>query len=246
MAALELPAGTRVGRRVPKTLLVEHGAPTATGRRDINEGVEEVHWLATLKPTTVGVSTHRDELREYLEIAILSVVLRADAQAQRLATLLHRAVPYPMFLLVTKGPILTLSLAHKRWSHNQAGATVLDGEPVAVALPTDAPDGPLLAFRDALSLSRQPRDDLFLLYQGWMDTALALLAAQITGTFAMPASADHAALRRKALGECAELETEIMRLRAAATKERQIQKRVAINLGLKRAEAARAAAQARL
>lgn len=246
IAALQLPTGTRVDRRVPKTLLVEHGAPTATDRRSINEGIEEAHWVATLKPTTVGIPVHRDDVREYLEIAILSVTLRATARTERLATMLHRAVPYPMFLLATQGPVLTLSFAHKRWSQNQAGATVLDGNPVAAALPTDARDSFLPAFCDALSLARQPRGDLFLLYQGWIDTTMALLAARITGTFAMPSSANHAALRRKALDECAELETEITRLRAAATKERQIPRQVAFNLELKRAEAARDAAQKRI
>jgi hypothetical protein len=75
---------------------------------------------------------------------------------------------------------------------------------------------------------------------------MALLAARITGTFAMSSSASHAALRRKALDECAELETEITRLRAAATKERQMPRQVALNLELKRAEAARDAAQKRI
>ena len=49
--ALGLPAGAIVDQRVPKKLLVEHGAPTAADRRQINEGIEEVRWIAALKPT---------------------------------------------------------------------------------------------------------------------------------------------------------------------------------------------------
>ena len=55
IAALDLPESARVNKRVPKTLLVEHGAPTAADKRRINEGIEELRWLAVLKPTTVGV-----------------------------------------------------------------------------------------------------------------------------------------------------------------------------------------------
>src|SRR5690606_22744410 len=76
IAALDLPPGARVDRRVPKMLLVEHGAPTATDKRRINEGIAEIQWVATLKPTTVGVRTYRDATREYQEIAVLSAVLR--------------------------------------------------------------------------------------------------------------------------------------------------------------------------
>ena len=142
IVALDLPASTRVDQRVPKKLLVENGAPTVADKRRINEGIEEVHWLAALKPTTIGVPEFRDAAREYLEIAVLSAVLRADAQANRLAELIHRAVPYPVFLIASQGDALALSLAHKRWSQGEAGATVLDGALVVADLGAsmDSPD----------------------------------------------------------------------------------------------------------
>lgn len=246
IAALELPPGARVNRRVPRTLLVEHGAPTTADKRRINEGIEEMQWLATLKPTTIGVPALRDDVREYLEIAVLSVALRVEARKERLAELIHRAVPYPLFLLMTGRACLTLSLAHKRRSQGEAGATVLDGEPVAVTLTDAEPDELLSTFHEALSLARQPRINLFVLYQGWIDTLFALLAARVTGVFGVATSPDQAATRRDALRECAQLDTEIARLRAVAAKEKQVSKQVALNLELKCAEAARAAALARL
>lgn len=246
IAALDLPSSARVDRRVPKSLLVERGAPTTADKRRINEGIEAVQWVATLKPTTIGVPSFRDAVREYLEIAVLSVAFRAEAKAERLAELIHRAVPYPLLLLSVEGPHLTVSLAHKRWSQGEAATTVLDGNPVAAALTTVESLGHQLSFREALSLVRQPRADLFQLYQGWMDTLLALLAARVTGQFVMATSTDQAAARREALRECARLDGEIARLRAGAAKEKQVSRQVELNLELKRAEAAHATALARL
>ncbi len=244
--ALQLPPAARVDRRVPKTLLVEHGAPTAADKRRINEGIEEVQWVATLKPTTVGVPALRDDVREYLEIAVLSVALRAEAKVERLAELIHRAVPYPVFLAVAQGTHITLSLAHKRWSQGEAGATVLDDEPVAATLTESEKGGMEASFYEALSLARQPQADLYGLYQGWIDTLLALLAARVTGVFAAATTPVQGATRREALRECARFDAEIVRLRSAAAKEKQVSKQVALNLELKRAEAARAAALERL
>ena len=51
IAALALPDDALVDRRVPKTLLIENGAPTAADKRRIREGIEEIQWLAALKPT---------------------------------------------------------------------------------------------------------------------------------------------------------------------------------------------------
>ena len=62
--ALDLPECARVVKRVPKTMLHEHGAPTAADKRQINEGIEQLVWVAALKPTTIGVAEYRAELEQ--------------------------------------------------------------------------------------------------------------------------------------------------------------------------------------
>ena len=54
LQALDLPADSRVDQRVPKKLLLENGAPTAADKRHINDGIDEILWLAALKPAAAG------------------------------------------------------------------------------------------------------------------------------------------------------------------------------------------------
>jgi hypothetical protein len=96
IAALALPPETLVGQRVPKKLLVENGAPTAGDKRQINDGIEEILWHAALKPANLGVPTYRDAVREYLEIAVLTVAFRPAAKPARLIELIHRAIRHPV------------------------------------------------------------------------------------------------------------------------------------------------------
>lgn len=255
IGALSLPASCRVDQRVPKKLLLENGAPTAADKRLINEGIEEIHWVAALKPTTIGVSDYRDNLREYLEIPVLTVTLRGASDngetkppnAVRLTELVHRAVPYPVLLLLHAGQRLTLSLAHKRWAQNEADKVVLDGGVVSASLPDDAPSADARrAFTQALSLTRQPQTTLFGVYQGWVDCVQALLAARLTGTFKAADNPEQAAARRQALQECERLELEAARLRTLAAKEKQLVRQVELNLALKRVLAQLAAARQQL
>lgn len=245
VAALDLPASARVDRRVPKTLLVENGAPTAADKRRINDGIEELVWLATLKPITIGVPAYRDDVREYLEIAVLRLLLRAGAKSSRLVELVHRAIPYPV-VLIADGADETLSLAHKRWSQGEKGKTVLDGEPLVVDCEAKADAATWGSFLKALALGRQPQATLYALYQGWIDTLVALQAAKRTGTFVLASSETRVDARRDAVAECDRLEAEIARLRATAAREKQMSRRVELNLELKRVEAAQAAARANL
>jgi hypothetical protein len=246
VAALDLPAGAMVGQRVPKKLLTENGTPTATDRRAINDGVEELLWVAALKPNTIGVPAYRNELREYLEIAVLHLILRAGSKAPRLIALTHRAVRYPVLLLAARPDGASVSAAHKRWSQGEAGKTVLDGDVVEASLNAARDDTVARAFSDALALNHQPRLSLHALYQGWIDTLFAFQPACKTCRFALSDSPASAAARREALAACARLEAEIARLRAAATREKQMARQVALNLELKRIEAELAAARGKL
>jgi hypothetical protein len=237
IAALALPPGARVGQRVPKKLLLENGAPTASDKRLISEGIEELQWVAALKPTTVGVPEFRDETREYLEVAVLRLVLRAGGKALRLAELVHRAVPYPVLLVTDLDNRPSVSVAHKRWSQGERGKVVLDGELAFVQWAPELPDPLWESFLQALQLARQARTSLLELYQGWLDAIYALLASKLTGTFSVAAGRDRAETRREALREYSRLEAEIARLGAMAAKEKQVPRQVELNLKLKRLEA---------
>lgn len=256
ISALAHPASCRVDQRVPKKLLVENGAPTSADKRLINDCIEEVQWVAALKPNTVGVAEYRDNEREYLELAVLFVTARPAPQAEgagvvaghvntsRLAELVHRAVPYPVLLLLAAPKGLLLSLAHKRWAQNEVGKVVLDGEPATVDLAPDlSAEHP---FVQALALTSQPQASLLALYQGWVDCLTAWQAAKVTGTFTTTSTPAQAAARREALRTCQRLELESSRLRALAAKEKQMAKQVNLNIALNRISAELASARDQL
>ena len=76
IAALGLPDSCRVNQRITKKMLLENSVPgSAQNKRLINEYIDTVQWLAALKPHTIGVPGFRDEVREYLVIAVVCVAL---------------------------------------------------------------------------------------------------------------------------------------------------------------------------
>ncbi len=249
IGAFTLPFSSRVDQRVPKKMLVDNGAPTAADKRLLSDAIEEVQWVAALKPSTIAVPEYRDDTREYLEIAVLTVEVRGThgkpAQVRRLAELVHRAIPYPVLLVLVVPGQLLLTASHKRTSQNEPGKVVLEGE-LTVATCTGDMAGAANDFLQALSMNRQSQADLLALYQGWIDCLTAWQAAQYSGTFAPKATPEQAAVQREALRICQNLKTEIHRLRALAAKERQIAKQVELNLALKRLNAELALAQQQL
>lgn len=232
--SLALPEDSRVNQRVPKKHLLENGAQTAADKRCINDGIEELMWVAALKPTNIGILAYRDDVCEYLEIAILSAALRAGAKTSRIVELIHRAIPYPVFLLTSLAKTVTISFAHKRWSQVESQRVVLEDGVVTAVLAGAAEES---AFIAALPPSAVPRMNLHALYQQWIDAVTALAAARLTGSFVVTETPDAVLARRSALLEHETLTRDISSLRARAGKESQLNRRVELNLQLKQLEA---------
>ncbi|POZ49724.1 DUF4391 domain-containing protein [Methylovulum psychrotolerans] len=235
--AFALPPDARVDQRVPKKLLLDQGVPTAADKRQIQDGIEDLHWIAALKPTNIGVPDYRDEVREYLEIAVLIVAFRQAAKPARLIELIHRAIPYPVVLLSGQSGKVSLSMAHKRWSQGEAGKVVIEDLHRTAAINPNALAEPETLFLSSLALSTLPAADLFALYQAWIDRLAGLEAASITGSFTPPTSTERSTILRDGLAKYARIHYELTTLRNQAVKEKQLNRRVELNITIKRLEA---------
>lgn len=244
--SLGLPKATRVDRVVPKKLLIENGANTTTDRKNISSGVEKIHWLASLKPTSVGVPEYTSETQRYIEIAVISLLLRDSAKVTRLMELVHRAIPYPVLLITSDAPLdeagetdgqettederqkpLRISTAQKRLSERESDRCVLEGETCHAVLPDDN------EVVEAFALTAQNRANLRSLYRGWQAVIEAILAMTISGKFQLLDESEAVDRRREAIDRHNDLVKEIEALRKLAAKERQVSVRVRQNLKLK-------------
>ena len=166
-AALALPPEVAVDERIPKKVLLENVLLPAPDRRLIQDGLDELRFLATLKPNLCGVAAYQaptapadaDDL-DVAEIVVLSARLRpaTASTTSRLLELLHRAIPYPVLLLAETVELarhgaasagVIVSLAHKRPAQNAAPGRltlleVLHSQPLHLEPPAEAaePEAP--------------------------------------------------------------------------------------------------------
>jgi len=242
--ALGLPSSSRVDQRIPKKMLIDNGSPTPSDKRTINESIEDIHWLAVLRPGSLGVSVFKDDVREYLEIAVLRVNCRLGSKVEKLAQIVHRAIPYPILLIQAQATGTVLSLSHLRWSQAESGKTVLDGG-VLMAELTKLGDLEL-NFIDSLQVGRNAKGNLFEFYQSWIDRIEAYAASAVTGVYEPEIDGGRSAIRREALADYERISKEIAQLRQLASKERQVSRRVEANLKLKQLESLLAQASAKM
>lgn len=225
---MALPPAGRIDRRIPKTVLSEHGASTAAQRKLIDGTVERFDWLATLSPATVGIAAGTDEERPVPEVQLLMLTARAEP-TQSLLTIIHRAIPYPLILL-TRLPSggVRISLAPLRPAERLHERMVVERLVVApdLAPPLDTSGD---AFVRSLYIGGLPQVDLGALYEGLVQRVETLAVARLSRTgFRLPKDKAAAAARRDDLARYSELETAWIAARAAARREKRLAHQVAL------------------
>lgn len=239
--ALALPVNTLVNQRIPKKILVEQGAPTATDKRQIQDGIEDLQWVAALKPSNLGVPVFQNTERSYIEIAVLTATFRHQAKVSRLTELIHRAVPYPVLLVSSYQDgakvEIAVSAAHKRFAQNDVNKFVVNEilNSNQISFDTVTPNS-TQDFLASLAISNLPTRNLFLFYQGWINSIVALAAANITGRFTLPKSIEHVNQMQQSISNQSKILDELSALRKQSVKEKQIQRLVELNSQIRRLE----------
>lgn len=235
ISALLIPLNSRVDKRIPKKTFVDSALVSNADKKLIQESVEELQWVAALKPSNIAVKPFRNDVREYIEIAVILVRLRAETKSVKLAQIIHRAIPYPVFLIISSPEALAISLAHKRWAQASNEKCVIEDFRKTL-IDADGYESCVKEFLKHLGLSGLDKNNLFDLYQGWMNRLIALESSYLTGTFKL--SSDNRAHEkiRNELENHAQLCTELKLLKSQAAKEKQISRRVNLNLKIKELE----------
>lgn len=230
---LALPDAAYLGKRVYKKLFFDNAELSAADRRAFTEDIDAVTWQYTLKPSTLNVNAYRDEERDYPELAVVEVQLRSPNRVTRLAKLIHRAIPYPLFLIFVHKEQFAISTAHKRASKAEAGVVVAEDLRLTRWMNAQALEDVEQAFLGSLTVSELPQRHYYALYAAWHQRVLALACARLSQAFRIPTRPEAQAEQRERLAACHRLEGEIARLRAEIKKETRFNRQVELNTRIK-------------
>lgn len=245
--ALALPAATAINRRVPKTVFNEQADLSAADKRLLDSGLERLDWRATLRPASVGLSAYEDEVRAYPQIVVMSARLRSGAGADRLTTVIHRAIAHPLLLLCEEGGGVILSVGLKRRHERETERLVVERMATSPLLTVGGDPPPAIkSFLNSLALGGVGGRDLWALHQGWSERIEALTASEITGAFRLLGEEAEAEARRAGLADHGRQVREIAALRKRAQAEKQLNRRIDLAGEVARAEEQLARIVARL
>ena len=219
-------------QRIAKILFAENGPLTPADRRAFKDDIAEITCSYILDENhNIMLNTYVDDEHDYSCLAQIDVVLKKTGKVARIAELCHRAMPYPLIVILHDGDKIWFSMAEKRFSRDGKEQVVLEQQ-------TDTgwiSDRFLPEFSAAADFSKFKKNTYLDLYRHYVALLDVLKTAEITGSFQQSSiSPDE---RRQLLAELHQLQNQLVGLKAKAKKEAELSRLVEINMQAKQLEA---------
>lgn len=224
---LNIPDECRINRTVFKKMFYDN-AVISKGDKDLFiDSIDKITWIYCLNQDNMNIPAYVTEEREYLEIEIIEVTLSENKGIKRIAEIIMRAIPYPMLLIFSFEGKYQLWAAHQRFSLADNSKVTLE-EPIF----TEWQEENSILW-DRLNISKLRYTNFYDMYSDLIDAIAVFNVSKLTDKEINGEDA------RKLLRSNAEIDNQIAALRAELKKATEFNRKMEINLKIKKLEKGR-------
>lgn len=231
MTLYDWPRASAFGRVIPKTKIYEH-AGANTGLKDLFvREVDQIVWSHKLAPETVNLAA----TKQVSEIQVFRITARTATLDREVLRAIDKAIPFPLIFEVTHGGRVRLAAAYKRPSEADSARWVVGDYFQGEWLSEDAPR---VLLPVALNMGALYERLLEPLVTGQTARLIRDLG-QTPQTPFTPAEVERPVSLEERIAQAEAIERqarEVERIKARLWREKQFNKRVAINAELRAAK----------
>jgi len=196
VSILGLPFSENLLQKIPKKLFLQEQSNckfTASDKRLFQENVKSVYLFFQIDAVNGKIPPYKSSNREYNAIPCLFVTLKERRQYKRIAELIHRSIPEPLFIALAiqdDYDVLTFSVAPKRLSLAEHNARVVEKIYVTDFIEMKAVKEEVKPFLNALNVNSFQTLNCNFFFQGWIKAFLAYQIQKLVGDFILPGDAE--------------------------------------------------------
>lgn len=231
MTLYDWPRAAAFGRVIPKNKIYEHAGANAALKNLFVREVDQIVWSYKLAPETVNLTA----TKQVAEIQVFRISARTPTLDAQVLRAIDKAIPFPLIFEVAHGGRVRLAAAYKRPSEADSARWVVGDYFEGESQPEGAARAPLPVALNMGALYERLLEPLVVeqmgrLVPGMSEAPQTLFTADEPGTLVSLEEriAEAEAIQRQA--------REVERIRARLGREKQFNKRVAINVELRAAK----------
>jgi hypothetical protein len=231
---LKLPPLAYAIRNFPKSFFDRNFKLTATEKRYVNTPYLPLKatWLAELNTKTINVPVLENKEFSYTRIPVFIIQLSAEhweTDLEKLCTLYHKHIPFPVLIFAHNSEQYILSTATKSINKNDKTKRVVEQQYTTPKISLLLKDEVEVKFRESLQFQSLNRINLKTVYESYISSIVNYRRAQKVGTFEVRKETE---TLNENLNEIQTIEKEARILKNKLLKTKDIREKVELQMQL--------------
>ncbi len=232
---LKIPDSCLINKRIYKKLFYDKGDLKYSDKKIFSDDIDQIQWLYTLNEDTIPIKAYKNEDLDYSEIVVIKVNLKKDNRYQRIADIMQRTIPYPLVILFLYENRLLINAAYKRINQLDEDKATYTELIFSNWINMDQPNQIENSFIKSLSIKNLSYANFYKFYTELVDRIIAFNIACIKGEFRI--EDHHKLLKSKdTLERIIKLQLETGQLKRMIKKESQFNRRIELNMKIRKLE----------
>lgn len=223
---LNIPKSCEVGSTIFKKLFYEKAELSPIDKNLFVDNVNKITWAYCIKSDKINILPYKDNIRDYIEIEVIEVELVKEDKLDRIAEIIMRSIPYPMLLIFKLNEKFKLYAAHQKINQNDISKNTIEE-----FINTEWVDISSTLF-NMLDIKQMRLTNFYTLYSDIVDAISIYKASFILQTKVDLTGSES----RQVTAKIEDIEREISFLRTKLNKETQFNRRMELNIQIKKLE----------
>lgn len=183
---LHIPERSILDKRLTKAFFLKNFSLSATEKKLLNNNIQNMTWLASIKPSTANIPVVINENYKYEEIQIMLCTVEDNtlkALAEKCMILFQKYIPYQMLVIVEDANEFKINVCDKRINKNEPSKRTIEHYFNTDSLSKLYKNDINESFFKALHFNNLDKTNLELLYKSYIQAIVQFQAASITGSY---------------------------------------------------------------
>lgn len=225
----------RLDKTIFKKMFYENAVMNSSDKEIFKNHIEKITLKYSLKEEVLNVPKYNDEEFNYDEIEIIEVNLIDDSKYSKICEIIQKTIPYPMVLALTLNEKILINTAYKRVNKNDGEKNNVEKHVYSRWIDLNEMNKNEQEFMKSIDINNLSFNNMYKLYVSFVEKIDILNLSEIAGDFKLLEKWDIEEIN-KIQSQINNIDVQLDKLNTGIKNEEQFNKRVDINIKIKKLE----------
>lgn len=235
MVKFNAPKECIEGSRIPKKLFYEEYNMLSSDKELFTHGIDKIILEHMFSEDRTNIAAYKDDEIDYEEIAVIRVILSDNKKYKRICEIIQRAIPYSLILICEYEESILFNVASKRINKNDEEKNTIEEMIFTEWISLERQKKNQKVFLDGLNVREWSYINLYRFYSSFVDKVKVFNASKYSNDIEYLNEIDIDELK-KITDKIESLSLEISSLKDKLKNESQFNKKMDLNIKIKKIE----------